>query len=58
MFLVAEYVTYIIDKAADTLRQELPSNTKTVTVKPADDNISLSSSIISRKSFGWYISQF
>ncbi|XP_060576713.1 uncharacterized protein LOC132734028 [Ruditapes philippinarum] len=46
--LVEKYVTCIIDKAADTLRQELPSNTKTVTVRPADDNISLSSSIISQ----------
>ncbi|XP_060605546.1 uncharacterized protein LOC132758042 [Ruditapes philippinarum] len=32
--LVEEYVTYIIDKAADTLKQELPSNTNTVTVMP------------------------
>ncbi|XP_060572518.1 uncharacterized protein LOC132730574 [Ruditapes philippinarum] len=46
--LVAEYVTSIINKAADSLRQELPSNTTTVTVRPADDNISLSSSIISQ----------
>ncbi|XP_060564781.1 uncharacterized protein LOC132723990, partial [Ruditapes philippinarum] len=46
--LVEEYVTWIIDKAADTLRHELPSNTTTVTVWPADDNISLSSSIISQ----------
>ncbi|XP_060581698.1 uncharacterized protein LOC132738248 isoform X1 [Ruditapes philippinarum] len=46
--LVEEYVACIIDKAADTLRQELPSNTETVTVRPADDNISLSSSIISQ----------
>ncbi|XP_060553849.1 uncharacterized protein LOC132714936 [Ruditapes philippinarum] len=46
--LVVEFVTRIINKAADTLRQELPSNTTTVTVKPADDNISLSSSIISQ----------
>ncbi|XP_060581694.1 uncharacterized protein LOC132738246 isoform X3 [Ruditapes philippinarum] len=46
--LVEEYVTYIIDKAADTLRQELPCNTTPVTVMPDDDNISLSSSIISQ----------
>ncbi|XP_060606611.1 uncharacterized protein LOC132758923 [Ruditapes philippinarum] len=46
--LVEEYVTCIINKAADTLRQELPSNTTTLTVRPADDNISLSSSIISQ----------
>ncbi|XP_060576382.1 uncharacterized protein LOC132733723 [Ruditapes philippinarum] len=45
--LVEEFVTRI-NKAADTLRQELPSNTTTVTVKRADDNISLSSSIISQ----------
>ncbi|XP_060605472.1 uncharacterized protein LOC132757988 [Ruditapes philippinarum] len=45
--LVVEYVTYIIDNAADTLRQELSSNITTVSAKPADDNISLSSSIIS-----------
>ncbi|XP_060577050.1 uncharacterized protein LOC132734341 [Ruditapes philippinarum] len=46
--LVEEYVACIIDKAADTLRQELPCNTKIVTLRPADDNISLSSSIISQ----------
>ncbi|XP_060551675.1 uncharacterized protein LOC132713204 isoform X2 [Ruditapes philippinarum] len=46
--LVAEYVPCIIDKAADTLRQEFPSNTTAITVKSADDNISLSSSIISQ----------
>ncbi|XP_060553850.1 uncharacterized protein LOC132714937 [Ruditapes philippinarum] len=46
--LVEEFVTRIINKAADTLRQELSSNTTTVTVKPAGDNISLSSSIISQ----------
>ncbi|XP_060572519.1 uncharacterized protein LOC132730575 [Ruditapes philippinarum] len=46
--LVAEYVTGIINKAADSLRQELHSNTTTVTVRPADDNVSLSSSIISQ----------
>ncbi|XP_060560315.1 uncharacterized protein LOC132720241 [Ruditapes philippinarum] len=46
--LVVEFVTRIINKAADTLRQELPSNTTTVTVRPADDIISLSSSIISQ----------
>ncbi|XP_060581691.1 uncharacterized protein LOC132738243 [Ruditapes philippinarum] len=46
--LVAEYVTCIINKAADTLRQELSNNTIPVTVSPADDNISLSSSIISQ----------
>ncbi|XP_060592281.1 uncharacterized protein LOC132746993 [Ruditapes philippinarum] len=45
---VLEYVTHIINKAADTLRQELPSNTTTISVIPADDNISLSSSIISQ----------
>ncbi|XP_060563286.1 uncharacterized protein LOC132722757 [Ruditapes philippinarum] len=46
--LVEEFVTRIINKAADTLRQELPSNSTTVTVKRADDNSSLSSSIISQ----------
>ncbi|XP_060551673.1 uncharacterized protein LOC132713203 [Ruditapes philippinarum] len=46
--LVEDFVACIIDKAADTLRQELPSNTTAITVKSADDNISLSSSIISQ----------
>lgn len=49
--LVEEYVMYIINKAVDSLRQEVHHNTHTAILKPADDNISLSSSVISRKYF-------
>ncbi|XP_053408813.1 uncharacterized protein LOC123560797 [Mercenaria mercenaria] len=46
--LVGEYVFCIIDKAADSLRQASPGNTKSIREKSADDGVSLSSSIISQ----------
>ncbi|XP_053372851.1 uncharacterized protein LOC123561880 [Mercenaria mercenaria] len=46
--LVGEYLSCIIDKAADSLRQTSPSNTKSIKEKSAYDGVSLSSSIISQ----------
>ncbi|XP_053386614.1 uncharacterized protein LOC123538791 [Mercenaria mercenaria] len=46
--LVGEYVSSIIHSAADALKQTSLSNTVVVMENVADDNVSLSSSIISQ----------